>query len=233
MGSIAFPAPVLPGMEAAPSETAARMGAHPGLEDFLSKGTLTLIRVYQMTTPAGDVVTTYEEADSIEQSFQNQAEDPSELAALLREHVKRTHGIDIAAGPPPAAEQWLEFSGPAAERHTGLGFSAPVQSGKTEILRAIGQETAGPRKAQWEAVNRESGVSLHRAFIISTPMGDFVSVYFEAPDPVEANRRFAANDSEFASYFKGQVSDALGIDFNEPLPPVKTVFDTARTTATA
>lgn len=233
MGCIAFPAPVLPGMEAAPSETGARIGAHPGLQDFMANGTLSLIRVYQMTTPMGDVVTTYEEADSIEQSFRTQAEDPSEVAQLLRDHVKRAHGIDIATQQPPTAEQWLEYSDPGVERHPGMAFSAPIRPGKTEVLRALGRETAGPRKAEWAANNRENGVTLHRAFIVPTPMGDFASVYFEAPDPAEANRRFAANDSEFAAYFKSQVSDALGIEFNEPLPPVKTVSDVIRSKATA
>lgn len=205
----------------------------PGLQDFLSHGTLSVIRAYQMTTPLGDVVTTYEEADSIERSFQNQAEDPSEVAQLLREHVKRTHGIDISTQAPPAPEQWLEYSDPGAERHPGLGFSAPIQPGKAGLLRALYKETAGPRKAEWEANNRENGATLHRAFIVSTPMGDFASVYYEAPDPVEANRRFAANDSEFAAYFKSHVADALGIDFNEPLPPVRTVFEVVKTKATA
>ena len=151
------------------------------------------------------------------------------MAQQLRDHIKGAHGIDIGAQSPPAAEQYLEFSEPSSSRHPGIAFSAPIQPGKTELLRALGRETSGPRKAEWEANNRENGVTLHRAYIVSTPMGDFTSVYFEAPDPAEGNRRFAANASDFAAYFKGQVADALGIDFNEPLPPVKTVFDAART----
>lgn len=232
MGSIAFPSPVLAGKETAPAEIGARLAGDPGLQDFLANGTLSLVRVYQMTTPMGDVVTTYQEADSIERSFQNQVDDPSEVAQQLREHIKGTHGIDIAAQPPPATEQYLEFSEPGSSRHPGIAFSAPIQPGKTELLRALGRETTGGRKAEWEANNRENGVTLHRAYVISTPMGDFTSVYFEAPDPAEANRRFAADASGFGTYFKSQVADALGIDFNEPLPPVKTVFEAVRTRAT-
>ncbi|WAH97385.1 hypothetical protein [Arthrobacter sp. MMS18-M83] len=228
MGSIAFPAPVLPGKEAMPAEIGARLTGHPGLQGFLANGGLSLVRVYQMTTPMGDVVTTYQEADSIERSFQNQVDDPSDVAQQLRDHIKGTHGIDIGAQPPPSAEQYLEFSVPGSSRHPGIAFSAPIQPGKTDLLRALGRETAGPRSAEWEANNRENGVNLHRAYIISTPMGDFTSVYFEAPDPTEANRRFAANASDFAAYFKSQVADALGIDFNEPLPPITTVFEAVR-----
>lgn len=60
-------------------------------------------------------------------------------------------------------------------------------------------------------------------------MGDFANVYFQAPDPVGANRRFAADASDFGASFKTKVADAFGIDFNEPLPPVRTVFEAVRT----
>ncbi|MEA5454773.1 hypothetical protein SPF06_08575 [Sinomonas sp. JGH33] len=233
MGSLAFPSPVIPGKEAAPAEMGARLAEHPGLQDFLANSTVSLARVYQMTTPMGDVVTTYQEAESMERAFENQANDASEVAQLLRDHVKNAHGIDIATQPPPAAEQWLEFSEPAGSRHPGLGFSAPILPGKTEQLRSLGGETAGARKAEWETLNRDNGVTLHRAYIISTPMGDFASVYFEAPDPAEANRRFAADASDFGMYFKKTVADAFGIDFNQPLPPVRTVFEAVRTKETA
>jgi hypothetical protein len=229
MESLAFPSPVLPGREAVPAEFGAKLGQHPGLQDFLAKSTVSLARAYQMTTPMGDVVTTYQEAESIERAFQNQANDPSEAAQLLREHVKATHGIDVATQTPPAAEQWLEFSEPGSSHRPGLAFSAPIQPGKTELLRSLGRETAGPRRAEWEALNRDNGVSLHRAYIVSSPMGDFASVYFEAPDPAGANRRFAADASDFGVYFKTKVAEAFGIDFNEPLPPVRTVFEAVST----
>ncbi|MDQ4504139.1 hypothetical protein [Sinomonas sp. ASV322] len=233
MGSLAFPSPVLPGREAAPAEVGAKLAEHPGLQDFLASSTLNLVRVYQMTTPMGDVVTTYQEGDSIERSFQNQIDDPSEVAQLLREHIKNAHGIDVSAMPAPQAEQWLEYTEPGGSRHPGLGFSVPIQPGKTDLLRALSTETAGPRKAGWEALNRDLGVTLHRAYIIATPMGDFASVYFEAPDPAEANRQFAAHASDFATYFKTQAGEAFGIDFSDPLPPVTTVFEAVRTKETA
>lgn len=195
----------------------------------MANSTVSLARVYQMTTPMGDVVTTYQEAESIERAFQNQANDQSEAAQLLREHVKAAHGIDVETQTPPAAEQWLEFSEPGPSRQPGLAFSAPIQPGKTELLRSVGRETAGPRRAEWAALNRDNGVSLHRAYIVSTPMGDFASVYFEAPDPAGANRQFAADSSDFGAYFKTKVAEAFGIDFNEPLPPIKTVFEAVRT----
>jgi hypothetical protein len=98
MPATAFPSPVLPGKEGMPAQIGEQLKAHAGLNDFLKEGTVTMVRVYQMGTPAGDVVTTYQEADSIEQSFRNQIEGRSEVAQLLRDHIKGTHGIDITAG---------------------------------------------------------------------------------------------------------------------------------------
>jgi hypothetical protein len=216
-----------------PAEIGRRLSAHPGLQDFLRAGTLSIVRVYQMTTPSGEVVTTYQEADSIEQSFRTQIEDPSDVAQLLRDHIKNTHGIDLGSQPPPEAEQVLEFFEPATPRHPGLGFSAPLQSGKTDVFRDLGHQCAGARRAEWEAFNREFGVTVHRAYVIGTPMGDFATVYFEAPDPVEANRRFAADTSGFGTYFKRQVEEAFGIDFNQPLPPIRLVFETQTARARA
>jgi hypothetical protein len=56
-------------------------------------------------------------------------------------------------------------------------------------------------------------------------MGDFASVYFEAPDPVAANAAFAADTSAFGTYFKSVVEEAFGIDFSQPLPPIRQLFE--------
>lgn len=37
---------------------------------------------------------------------------------LLREHAKNTHGIDMATGLPPTAQQRLEHSEPGSPRET-------------------------------------------------------------------------------------------------------------------
>jgi hypothetical protein len=227
MPATAFPSPVLPGKEGMPAQIGEQLTAHRGLKDFLRDGTLTMVRVYQMTTPAGDVVTTYQEADNIEQSFRTQVEGQSEVAQLLRDHVKNTHGIDITAGPLPQGEDWLDFYAPATPRHPGIAFSTPFAPGKTDVGRNLGRECRS-RRAEWESYNRSLGITVHRGYIIPTPMGDFASVYFEAPDPAAANRAFAADQSAFGKYFKDQVEEAFGIDFNEPLPPIRTVFEAHR-----
>jgi len=68
---------------------------------------------------------------------------------------------------------------------------------------------------------------VHRVFVLGTPMGDFASVYFEAPDPVAANAAFAADISDFGRYFRTTVEEAFGIDFSEPLPPIRQLFEVA------
>ena len=227
MQGTAFPAPVLPGKEAAPARLGEQISSRSTLADFVARSGIGLLRVFQMSTPQGEVVTTYLEADPLDQAFRLQQTDPSEIAQLIREGTKENHGIDLAAQAPPAAEQYLEHYEPASPRQAGIGFSAPLVPGKTDLLRDLGRETAGARNAEWRAFNRSFGVTVHRAYILPTPMGDFSSVYFEAPDPVAANQAFAADTSEFGTHFKSVVEEAFGIDFSQPLPPLKLVFETA------
>jgi hypothetical protein len=225
MECIAFPAPVLAGKEESPAKFGQQLSAHPGLADFADRSGIGLLRVFQMSTPMGDVVTTYLEAESLATAFGLQQSDSSEVAGLLRQQILEAHGMDIATAPVPAAERVLEHYQPHAPRQPGLGFSAPVAAGKTGVLRGLGSETAGPRKVDWHEFNRGLGVSVHRVFVLGTPMGDFASVYFEAPDPVVANEAFAADTSDFGRYFKATVEDALGIDFSQPLPPIRQLFE--------
>jgi hypothetical protein len=102
-----------------------------------------------------------------------------------------------------------------------------VVAGKTGLLRGLWSETTGPRQADWHEFNRGLGASVHRGFILGTPMGDFASVYFEAPDPVAANAAFAADTSNFGRYFKATAEEAFGIDLSQPLPSIRQLFEVA------
>jgi hypothetical protein len=225
MQCIAFPSPVLPGKEESPAKFSQELSANPGLADFVDRSGIRLLRVFQMSTPMGEVVTTYLEAESLAAAFGLQQSDNSEVARSLRQQIMDAHGMDIAAAPAPAAEQVLDHYQPRAPRQPGLGFSAPVVAGKTGLLRSLGSATTGPRQADWHEFNRGLGVSVHRVFVLETPMGDFASVYFEAPDPEAANVAFAADASDFGRYFKATVEEAFGIDFGEPLPPIRQLFE--------
>ena len=61
----------------------------------------------------------------------------------------------------------------------------------------------------------------------ATPMGDFVCAYLEGNDPVEGNRRFAASTRPYDVWFKDQLKALFppDIDFSQPLPPIKQIFD--------
>jgi hypothetical protein len=225
MECIAFPSPVLPGKEESPGRFGRELSANPGLADFVARSGIGILRVFQMSTPQGDVVTTYMEAASLATAFGLQQADNSDVARLLRQQILDAHGLDITTAPTPASEQWLEHFAPHSPRQPGLGFSAPVVAGKAGLLRGLWSEITGPRQADWQGFNRSVGASVHRAFILETPMGDFASVYFEAADPVAANAAFAADTSGFGTHFKSVVEEAFGMDFGQPLPPVRQLFE--------
>jgi hypothetical protein len=222
---MAFPSPVLPGKQESPAQFGRELSANPGLRDFVDRSGIGILRVFQMSTPQGDVVTTYIEAESLATAFGLQQTDTSDVARLLRQQIMDAHGIEITTAPAPAAHQWLEHYEPHTPRQPGLGFSAPVVAGKTRLLRGLWSEITGPRHAEWQAFTRGVSASVHRAFVLETPMGDFASVYFEAPDPVAANAAFAADTSAFGTYFKSVVEEAFGMDFSQPLPPIRQLFE--------
>jgi hypothetical protein len=225
MQCVAFPSPVLPGKEESPAKFGQELSGNPGLADFVARSGIGILRVFQMNTPQGAVVTTYMEAESLASAFDLQQNDTSEVARLLRQQIMDAHGMDITTAPAPAAEQWLEHYEPHTPRQPGLGFSVPVVPGKTGLLRGLWSEITGSRRDEWQAFNSSLGASVHRAFVLETPMGDFASVYFEATDPVAANAAFAADTSAFGLHFKSVVEEAFGIDFGDPLPPITQLFE--------
>jgi hypothetical protein len=225
MDDLALAAPVLAGRESGPEQLGKALSAHPELGDFMRRGGLSLQRVYQMSTPMGDVVTVYFEGAGVEKGFELQATDESSFADLLRTGLAENHGVDVRQPPEAMPESLFDFFEPHSPRQPGIGFSAPVALGKIAVLREVCEASMGPRRAEFEALNRSLGVSVHRAYLSATPIGDVVSVYFEAPDPVEANRQFAADASPFGRYFRERSSEAFGIDFSQPLPPIRLVFE--------
>lgn len=63
--------------------------------------------------------------------------------------------------------------------------------------------------------------------VLSTPMGDFASVYLEGEDPAEGNRKFAASQSPYDRWFKDELKKLFPpeVNFDVPVPPVEELFD--------
>ena len=98
----------------------------------------------------------------------------------------------------------------------------PIKAGREEDARAFAAETVGKRIDGFAAHHSRAGTSRETWSLQETPMGSFMLVWFEG-DPEKAFGDLATDDSEFTTWFRGQVLDLTGVDLGAPPdgpPPV-------------
>jgi hypothetical protein len=237
VANFSFALPVLPGTD--PLEIPRRLRARmPEYEESSKHAGVTMDRAFLQPTPMGDFVVLYYEGELDFPAFA-EAQLTSGLAIDrdLTEWVKENSGIDFTEpppGPPPELiAEWADSD--VSTRKPGLAFCAPLAPGQTDAARRFAQEAFVNRVNERTASRRAVGVSRESVFLNSTPAGDIVCVYLEGADPAEGNRRFAASQSPYDAWFKAECLKvfAPGIDFNEPLPPIQTIWDWQRAKVTA
>jgi hypothetical protein len=91
----------------------------------------------------------------------------------------------------------------------------PIQPGKEDAARAFAAEVTGPRLAGYAAHHGRSNTTRETWAMQETPMGSFMLVWFEG-DVEDAFTDLATNDSEFVTWFRGQVLDVTGVDLGVP-----------------
>jgi hypothetical protein len=221
--------PVLPGKDA--KQVAAVLRGDPnGYAESRRAVGIHLERGYEIPTPMGTFLISYIESD-ISFAEASAAIARSELAIdrAFIAAAKEVHGLDLTAPPPSDAIEVLgDWEDEAVTtRKRGLAFCAPVNPGYEDRGRAFATEAYLTRRDEFGAARRAVGVSRETIALNHTPAGDVVGVYFEADDPAEANRRFAASQEPFDVWFKNEVSSVLppDIDLNQPLPPIEEIFD--------
>jgi hypothetical protein len=111
---------------------------------------------------------------------------------------------------------------------TALVF--PVVPGKD--AREIADELRA-RPREYEQSRRAMGVTMERAYLQHTPMGDYVVAYLEAEgDLLDGMRRMASSSLDVDRYFVKAVKEIHGVDLTQPMtgPAPETVaawIDTA------
>lgn len=99
-------------------------------------------------------------------------------------------------------------------------MAAPLAAGNLAAWEEwIGQLT-GPRRAEFEDMNRRRGLTAHEAHLQPTPDGDYiVLVVHGGPGGDTFLADMAASDDAFDRWFIGKVAEIHGIDPSGPLPP--------------
>jgi len=92
----------------------------------------------------------------------------------------------------------------------------PVLPGKD--ARDIATEIKS-RPREYEQSRRRLGITMERAYLQHTPMGDFVTAYVEAEgDVLEKFGKLPSSDLDIDRYFVKAVKEIHGADLTQPLP---------------
>ena len=102
----------------------------------------------------------------------------------------------------------------------------PVLPGKSDddVKLSANEFRAKPR--EYEASRRRAGITLERAYLQKTPMGDFVIAYIESSLDFSASARLMAeSDLAIDGFFARTTKEVHGIDMTQVLqgPPPETV----------
>jgi hypothetical protein len=96
----------------------------------------------------------------------------------------------------------------------------PIVDGKLEAWKEWAAELQGPRRADFEDLNRRHRLTRHDAWLAETPAGPIVVVLHEGPGADSFVQDILASDHEVDNWFAGKVMELHGVDPNQPLPPM-------------
>ena len=97
-----------------------------------------------------------------------------------------------------------------------MALTFPVLPGKD--ARDIANELKS-RPREYEESRRRAGITLERAYLQHTPMGDYVTAYLEGEgDVLEAFGKLGSPDLAIDRYMAKAAKEIHGADFTQPMP---------------
>ena len=76
----------------------------------------------------------------------------------------------------------------------------------------------GAKEADFEDLMKRSGITRQCVSLQQTPMGDFVVVFFEGPNPGAVMASLGSSTNEFEKWFAQNIKELHGIDASQPPP---------------
>ncbi|MEX1046153.1 MAG: hypothetical protein WD757_06710 [Actinomycetota bacterium] len=99
-------------------------------------------------------------------------------------------------------------------------FAVPIKPGKTEAWKSWADEMTGPRKADFDDLNKRHGLTTHAAWLQQNPDGShLVVVVIDGPGDREFLGKLATSEHETDAWFRSNVEDIHPMDFSAPPPP--------------
>jgi hypothetical protein len=97
-------------------------------------------------------------------------------------------------------------------------LSAPIPAGKTDAVRRLFAESLGPRKADYEDLQRRSGITDESYWLQSDPDGDTLIVVSNR-DQNAFMEIMADPKTEFDRWFRDEMQKIFDFDLNAPPTP--------------
>jgi hypothetical protein len=95
-------------------------------------------------------------------------------------------------------------------------FAAPIPSGKTDAVRRLTNECLGPRKAEYDNLQRRSGVTEESYWLQHDPEQGDVLIVVSSSDQLDFTEIMANPQTEFDRWYREQIKDIFGADPAEP-----------------
>jgi hypothetical protein len=92
----------------------------------------------------------------------------------------------------------------------------PILPGKEADARAFAKEVTGPRKADYDTIQRRQGITRETWSFQETPAGAFMLVWIEAEDIDAAFGDMAAANDAATVWLRGRVQEVTGVDMTQP-----------------
>jgi hypothetical protein len=98
-----------------------------------------------------------------------------------------------------------------------VGMTVPILKGKEEELREFAKALSGPKKKEFDKLQKRFATTRERWFIQQSPAGSMFIAYFEnKADPAKGFQELASSKDPFSVWFKDKFKELTGIDFNNP-----------------
>jgi hypothetical protein len=98
---------------------------------------------------------------------------------------------------------------------SSTALMVPILPNKRDQLFEFANALSGARASEY-AESQESVLN-ETWYLQSTPMGDFLIVHFEAPNPAGVFAALAESATPFDTWFRQQAQEITGVDFSKPL----------------
>jgi hypothetical protein len=100
-------------------------------------------------------------------------------------------------------------------------IAAPIQQGYLAAWEAFMAELNGPRRPEFNDMNRRFGVTDHRTWLQRTPDGDPMAILVHGGPGSEAfMSKLAVSENLFDIWFCGSLEETHGIDFDRLTLPL-------------